>query len=187
MVEAGNPVNLYSIQDAGHYVIQGRALPFDINDLVPLGVRFNYAGGYEITLSAFDGLFTHQEVYLEDKLLNLVHNLTAGGYSFTTEAGTFEDRFVLRYTDGTSLGTGAPVFGENTVVVFKDQHGISINTSNVMMSSVKIFDVRGRLIAEKDDVGATTYQFTNLPETQEVLLVKVVSEDGASVTKKLVY
>jgi hypothetical protein len=187
MVDAGNVVNLYSIAGADKFVLQGRALPFDETDQVPLGVKFDYAGTYAINLSAFDGFFSHKEIYLEDKLLNVIHNLKLGSYSFATSAGVFDERFVLRYTDGTSLGIGEQLFNENTVLVYKNETGININTSNVIMKSVKIFDVRGRLIAEKNDIGANTYQFTDLPETQQVLLIKVISQDGAIVTKKLVY
>jgi hypothetical protein len=187
MVDAGNVVNLYSIAGADKFVLQGRALPFDETDQVPLGVKFDYAGTYAINLSAFDGFFSHKEIYLEDKLLNVIHNLKLGSYIFATGAGVFDERFVLRYTDGTSLGIGEQLFNENTVLVYKNETGININTSNVIMKSVKIFDVRGRLIAEKNDIGANTYQFTDLPETQQVLLIKVISQDGAIVTKKLVY
>jgi hypothetical protein len=40
-------------------------------------------------------------MYIIDKLNNKVHNLKQSSYSFTTEKGTFNDRFVLRYTDKT--------------------------------------------------------------------------------------
>jgi hypothetical protein len=187
MVEAGNVVNLYSIVGAEKFVLQGRALPFDESDQVPLGCKFDYAGTYEINISAFDGFFSHKGIYLEDKLLNVIHDLKSGSYSFATGVGIFDERFVLRYTDGTALGVGQQLFNENTVLVYENEAGINVNTSNVIMKSVKIFDVRGRLIAEKNDIGANEYTFVNLPETQQVLLIKVVSQDGAIVTKKLVY
>lgn len=186
-VDAGNVVGMYTISGTDKYSIQGRALPFNLLDQVPMGYKATYAGTYQVGLSDFDGLFVSQDIYIEDKLLNVIHNLKSSPYSFATASGTFEERFVLRYTDGTSLGVDHQSFNENTVLVYKDQSGITINTSNVMMETVKIFDVRGRLIAEQDNIGAGQYTFTKLPETQQVLLVKVVSEDGAVVTKKLVY
>ena len=36
-----------------------------------------------------------QPVYLQDNVLGITHDLSLGAYIFTTEAGTFEDRFVL--------------------------------------------------------------------------------------------
>ena len=36
-----------------------------------------------------------QPVYLQDNVLGITHDLSLGAYTFTTEAGTFEDRFTL--------------------------------------------------------------------------------------------
>jgi nucleoside phosphorylase len=187
MVDAGNAVGLYSVSGTDKFSIQSRALPFDLNDQVPLGYKANFAGTYEINLPVYDGLFTTQDIYLEDKLLNVIHNLKSGSYSFATPAGTFDERFLLRFTSGSALGVGNHVFDENSVVVYRNDTGININTTNVIMASVKIFDIRGRLIAEKDNINASTYRFTHLPETQQVLLVKITSEDGSVVNKKVVY
>jgi hypothetical protein len=187
LVEAGNVVALYSLLGAEKLSIQGKALPFHIEDQVPLGFRAAIAGSYVISLSNFDGLFNSQNVYLEDAVTGMIQNLKSGSYSFTTSPGTFDDRFILRFTDGTALGTGAEVFTENSVVVYKNETGVHISTSNVTMDSVKILDIRGRVIDTKQNISASETVFTNLPETQQVLLVRVVSENGAVVTKKLIH
>jgi hypothetical protein len=134
----------------------------------------------------FDGLFETQNVYLEDTLLGVIHDLRQSDYTFTTEIGSFDTRFVLRYTTE-SLGTDNPIFNENTVVVYKNQQGLHVSSGNVMMENVTIFDIRGRQIAVQKHVGDTETVFTTLPSTQQVLLVKITSVDGVVVTKKVVY
>jgi len=135
-------------------------------------------------LSDFDGLFTSQAIYLEDTLLHVTHDLKSGSYSFATEAGTFENRFVLRFTN---QALGIPVFSENTVVVYKNEDGLHVNSGTIPMSTVAIFDVSGRLIATNNAINNVQTLFTSLPLTNQVLLVHITSETGGKITKKVVY
>lgn len=75
--------------------IQGRALPFASSDIVDLGYKNNVAGTLRISLNDFDGTFATQNIYLEDKALNIIHNLKEGDYSFASAAGTFDTRFCI--------------------------------------------------------------------------------------------
>jgi hypothetical protein len=189
VAEGGNPVSLYSILDNSKLTLQGRALPFDVNDLVPIGFRVTTAGNYEINLSNFDGFFTgDQNVYIEDKMLNTIHDLKSGSYTFTTNPGTFDDRFVLRYTDGTALGNQDPVFSDNSVVVYKTSADvIHISTSGITMQSVKIMDIRGRVIFERKNINNNQAEIANLNIASEVLLVQITSTDNRVITKKIVF
>jgi hypothetical protein len=186
MIDALNSVTLYTKVDDEKLSIQGRTLPFDINETLPLSYKSPINGTYTISLAAFDGLFEDQAIYIEDTQLGVIHNLKESSYTFTTEIGSFDTRFVLRYTTE-SLGTDNPIFNENTVVVYKNQQGLHVSSGNVMMENVTIFDIRGRQIAVQKHVGDTETVFTTLPSTQQVLLVKITSVDGVVVTKKVVY
>jgi hypothetical protein len=186
MLDVGGVVTMYTMVAPKKLGIQGRPLPFDINDTVPVGYKSTVTGNYTITLTNFDGLFLNQDIYLEDKLLNVIHNLKDSSYNFTTEIGTFEDRFVLRYTDST-LGTPNPNFDENSVIVYHNNKGLHINAGAVTIKNVTIFDIRGSQIANKKDVNTTETVFTTLPTTNQILLVKIEAEDGKTVTKKVVY
>lgn len=186
MVNLTSPIVLYSKVGDTKLAIQGRGLPFDVNDQIPLAYQSTVAASYTIRLSMFDGLFESQDIYLEDKLLNVIHNLKGGDYTFTTAVGTFEDRFVLRYTN-TTLGVDVPVLDENTVIVYRNGKDLIVNSGVVNMSEVMIYDLRGRLLASQQQVNATETVFTTLPDTQQVLLVKIKAENGAEVTKKVVY
>lgn len=186
MVNLTSPIVLYSKVGDTKLAIQGRGLPFDVNDQIPLAYQSTVAASYTIRLSMFDGLFESQDIYLEDKLLNVIHNLKGGDYTFTTAVGTFEDRFVLRYTN-TTLGVDVPVLDENTVIVYRNGKDLIVNSGVVNMSEVMIYDLRGRLLASQQQVNATETVFTTLPDTQQVLLVKIKAENGAEITKKVVY
>lgn len=90
-LDVGNQVNLYSFVGDIKLGIQGKALPFSDTDIIPLGFKSTISDSYSVRLSDFDGLFTSQNVYLEDKLLNVIHDLKASDYTFVTNAGTFDD------------------------------------------------------------------------------------------------
>lgn len=185
MVDMGNAITVYTIADNTKLSIQGRPVPFDVTDTVPLGYKSTINSTYSISLSQFDGLFDNQNIYLEDKELNVIYNLKNGPYEFTTTVGTFDSRFVLRYTD-TSLGIDNPVFNENTVVIYKnDAHKFVIKTGAFDMDEVKVFDIRGRLLLELDDMNASQTTF-DIGMTNEVLLVKITTVDGVTVTKKVI-
>jgi hypothetical protein len=181
-----NSIALYTKVGNTNLSILGKPLAFDINEQIPLVYKSTTAGQLKISLSNYDGLFITQNIYLEDKLLNIIHDLKVSDYTFTTIVGTFEDRFVLRYTNS-ALGINDPVFNENTVIVYNNSQGLFVNSGLVPMKEVSIYDVRGRLLTNKKEINATSTVFTTLPLTQQVLLVKVISQDGTVVTKRVVY
>ena len=184
MVDNNNQVTLYTTVEDTKLSIQGRGLTFTQNDTYAIGYKSLVADNYTLNLSNFDGLFESQNIYIEDTLLNVIHDLKLGTYSFASEAGTFENRFVLRFTNTT---LGLPTFSENTVIVYKNEEGLQVNTGVVPMNSVAIYDVAGRLISEQNDLNSIQTKFTTLPKTNQVLLVKITAETGEKLTKKVVY
>lgn len=190
ILEAGNPMTLYSLvsNDNRKLTIQGRALPFQDTDQVPLGFATPQATACTIALAQFDGLFTDENVniYLEDKLLNVIHDLRQGAYAFVSEAGTFDDRFVLRYNNST-LATNPFGLSANAVIAYKQQNDIRIETSNINMKSVKIYDVRGRLLMAQDNINNRSALFASPGIANQVLVIEVTSTDGITVNKKIIF
>jgi hypothetical protein len=158
-----------------------------MTDLVPMSFKVTTAGDYTITIDSVDGLFSNgaQTVYLRDNITGVLHNLSVGGYAFTSASGTFDTRFEIIY-QATSLTVSTPTFNESQVVIYKTPiNEILINTGNVVMSKVKVFDIRGRFLQEQKDINAAQTTI-NIGLVGEVLLVQISSEDGVVVTKKVV-
>ena len=184
-IYTGSSVSLYSLIGSSKLGIQGRSLPFETSDIVPLGYSSSINGTYQISLSNFDGLFQDQEILIEDKLLNVIHNLKTGNYSFVSTIGTFEDRFQIRYTN--ALSTNQSTFSENSVIAFKQDQDIKIETSNFLIDSIEVYDIRGRKLFEKNEINSKEYAIKNLISSQQVLIVKITSEDGKIVNKKIIF
>ncbi|RYJ39482.1 RemA [Flavobacterium anhuiense] len=184
---AGNSfIDFYSINETKKLTIQGRALPFDNSDLVPLGYKTAIEGEFTIAIDHGDGFFNTQEVFLEDKTTGKITNLRNENYTFSTLTGTFADRFVLRYTNKT-LGTGDFENLESSVLVSVKDKVISITSSKETIKEVNIFDVGAQSLYSKKKVNSSELQINNLHSSDQVLLVKVTLENGSTITKKVVF
>ena len=179
-------VDFYSVNQDKNLVIQGRALPFDENDEVPLGYRTTINGDFTINIDQTDGLLTNQAVFIEDKLTNTVTDLKNGNYTFNTVAGTFNDRFVLRYTNKT-LATSTFDSLENKVLVSNKNRQIKINSFAETIDKVTIYDLLGRQIYQKEKVNSNELAIANLVSSRQTLVVKTVLQNGTTVTDKIIY
>lgn len=185
MIDMGNVVTLYIPQEGKKLSIQGRALPFNQTDVIPLGFKSTVAGVYKIRLSNFDGLFNSQNIYLEDTQINITHDLRSGDYEFSTPSGTFDDRFRIKFETGT-LSVGNTDLSSNEVVIYKDsEQSFVVNTGQFTMDSVKVFDVRGRLLYELNEINANQ-TIINVGLSNELILIQLKLENGQIITKKVV-
>ncbi|NDI98302.1 T9SS sorting signal type C domain-containing protein [Flavobacterium sp. LaA7.5] len=181
-----DPLTVYTMAQDESLTIQARP-EFDLEDQVALGIYVETPGNYTISLDHVDGLFTEgQEIYIMDNLLNITHNLTEGSYSFTTETGTFNDRFKVIYTIEGVLDTDNPVLASNEVVVFQTNGDININAGTLDITAVTVYDMRGRALYANNDVNASQMVINNLESAQQVLIVNIATNKG-TVSKKVVY
>ncbi|SMC93325.1 T9SS sorting signal type C domain-containing protein, partial [Moheibacter sediminis] len=175
---------LYSIISEEKFAIQGRALPFENTDVVTLGFQAAEAGKFNISLSNFDGLFTEGEVtvYLKDRQLDIIHNLMESSYTFESAAGEFKERFEVVYQTEGTMGIGD--LASAAVLIYKNNQNIVVESKNEKILSVELFDLSGRNIHSNNKVNANTYQIKS--NAQGVLVVKVQTQNGEVVTKKVI-
>lgn len=179
-------IDFYSINSGRNLVIQGRALPFDNSDVVPLGYRTIIEGEFTISISEVDGMLINQPVYIEDKLTNIIHDLRQNNYTFSTAVGVFNSRFVLRYTNKTLGVDDFKTLNDAVSIGVKNQI-ISINSVVENIDKIVVYDVYGKQLSKKENIRDTQLTIPDLPPTQEILLVKVFLENGKSITKKTLF
>jgi len=179
-------IDFYSINEGEKLTIQGRALPFTDTDKVPLGYKTTIAGNFTIGIDHADGLFNNQAVYLEDKTTGKITDLKAGNYTFTTEIGTFVDRFTISYIDKT-LGTGDFENAENDVLVSVKDKIIKVKSTKEALTEVVLFDVSGKMLYRKNKITNTELVISNLQSGNQVLLVRIVLENGHSTSRKVIF
>ena len=178
-------VSIGSYLDNRNFIIQSRTLPFDLADVTPLTFTVNADGNYTLAIDHFDGLFmtVPQHIYVRDNVTNTLTNLSTGNYTFATTAGTFNNRFEIVYQ--TALNTAPASFNQNSVVVYKNNNDIAVNTGKALIKTIQVYDMRGSLLFSKTNINAAEFQF-NIGATNQVVLVKTILEEGQVVTKKIV-
>ena len=180
-----SPTALNSLINSEEFAIQGRVLPFDGTDIVPLAFKTNLAGDYTIAIDHVDGLFSgNQDVFLKDNNTGTETNLKAGAYTFIAAAGVDNARFSLKYQK--TLGVNNAVFNDDSVTIHKNKGTLYVNSGAMAINNIKVFDIQGRLIVEQKNVKSNTATIKDLKATQQVLIVKITSQDNKVVSKKVV-
>ncbi|MFV5697158.1 T9SS sorting signal type C domain-containing protein [Flavobacterium sp. ZT3R17] len=182
-----HPYSLYSLLGTDKLAIQARALPFVDTDIVPLGYSINVAGNATIAIDHVDGLFLdNQNIYLEDKVLNIVHDIKAAPYDFNSAIGTFNDRFVLRYIDKT-LGTGSFESNDTRVLISKDKNELKVKSELENIKRVTVFDLIGRKVFDKEAVNSNEFRTSTITLNKQTVIVKVTLTNGQIISKKVLY
>jgi hypothetical protein len=179
--------NLYSTIGSEIMKIQGRTLPFDQEDRVPMGIKVSENGNYTIGIGAVDGFFTdtNQNIYLEDLENNIIHDLRQNPYSFSAIAGNYTNRFVLRYTNETLGGDDLVADDANLWVYSSDV--LSVKSTKNTIQSVRVFDVLGRHLAYYPNVDGYEVPLTTIQKNNAGLIIQVTLSNGAVVSKKAIY
>lgn len=174
---------IYSIINNEPFIIQGRSLPFKKNDEVKIGINITITGEYKIAIAEVDGLFNNQDIYLEDKLLNITHDLKLSPYTFTSNVGVFNNRFILKYktNNGNHYGNLKVKYDNNTIIYNKDNK-INID-SNKIIKNVKVYDITGKLLYD-NNFNSNNIKFS-LECSKQILIVKIKTDDDEIITKKV--
>jgi hypothetical protein len=177
--------NIYSLLDGyDRNIIQGRSVPFDQNDLIPLAIKVPTSGSFTIFIKGIDGLLSNQNIFLEDKLLNLIHNLRTVPYTFTANQGEILDRFVLRFTNQT-LSTNDNVYADQ-VTIFVNNH-INVKSLGESIQEISIYDVLGKTVLDRKKINQQEIILSEIKTTTGMLIVKVILDNDVVITKKVIH
>ncbi len=174
---------IYSVNDDKKHQIQGRKLPFEVTDQVPIGMYAPTDGTYSIAIAAVDGTFTEKGVFLKDQLLNITHNLKTSPYSFTSAAGSINDRFKIVYLPNSENNKELNTEDVEDVIISTNDF-IEINSLYSAINRVTVLDVLGIKVAEYEKVNSNELKI-NLEEKNRILLVKIQLKNGKEFTKKV--
>ncbi|TPV35571.1 hypothetical protein FJ651_01265 [Paucihalobacter ruber] len=182
-----NGLLFYSLLDTNEeLVIQGRPAPVDISDLVPLGFTAPSSDQYSIVIDQISGEFVaDKDIYLEDKFLNITHDLKVAPYNFSSDKGTYNNRFNLRYTNNT-LSIDDNTMLDNSTIVYVNDGQLHIKTSTDF-DAIRAFDITGKQILSYTSSGlgmqdlATPFSFSN-----GVYIVQIDFNSGNTINRKIV-
>ena len=177
-------MTVYSILNEERLSIQGRSLPFDENDIVPMGVHIPESGTYTFALAAVDGLFETQTIYLKDKFLNITHNIKTNPYTFSSEQGSFDNRFEIVYLNETLSN---PDFSlENEIRVVTNEF-VNVYSTVEPIESIIVYNVLGQKLKEYNNVNANSFKLTSLQKNNTTLLLKIKLQNELIKIEKVIY
>lgn len=172
-----------SVINNEEYAVQARG-EFAATDVVPMTIKLETAGNYTISLAQVDGVFsTEHDIFVRDIELGVEHDIRTAPYSFSAPAGVLTNRFELVYQS--TLSVENPTF--NNVVVFSKNKALEINAGNETISSVSVFDIRGRKVAAQEEVNTSAASLDLSGVASQVLIVQIKSTNGQLITKKVVH
>ena len=185
-ISAGS-LSLYSIatvqNDTLNLAIQARGT-FNAQDVVKMGYTATVAGTYTINIDHSEGVFANGQVaYITDNVEGITRNLTDNNYTFTTEAGTFDNRFTVKYAT-TALGTDTPELAATDVIVYKNNKQVGV-TAPKTIKSVVVYDMLGRSLYNNAKVNSVDFKTSEINTAQQVVIVNVTLENNQVVTKKI--
>lgn len=181
-----NGTAISSLINNEEYAIQLKGLPFNDEDTFPMLFKSTTAGTYAIAIDHVDGLFDsgNQTVYLVDHLLQTIHNLSNGAYAFSTNEGTFNSRFEVVFKE---QALNINDFNSNAIVLYSNNNQLFVTSGNEEMSTITLYDTLGRMINTFDNINATLWKTSDIPQRNQVLLITIELTNGLNVTKKIIY
>ncbi len=173
------------------FAIQGKS-PSDLteSEIIPLGFKtsIDVATLYKLSIAQLEGDFLNSKhIYLKDNLLNKVHDLSTSDYTFTSEVGEFNDRFVVGFNANALLSTNDIVLDENTLsIVELDNDRVQFKlTNNLNIKTVSIYDLLGRQLYHfKGQNSKETFNLSKLRHA--IYIAKVKLSNGVVISKKAI-
>lgn len=180
-LKGSNYVSFYSKDNTSEYGIQGRPT-FTATDVVPLGYDSQILGNLTIRLGEIDGVLNTTEIYLKDLDLNILHDLKAADYTFTTTEGVFPNRFELQFINNAQLSVDE-VINDDAVAVYLNSHNeLEIKQrTNVKINSATVYSMLGATINTISDMNKKI----SLNEQASGVYIVVIETEKGTITKKI--
>lgn len=181
----GSSDEIFTVIEDKRLAIQGRP-GFHPEDAVSLGVSMFHAGVHTIEVLQKEGVFMRgQKIYLKDKYLNIVHELTESPYEFDTKDGVFTDRFEILYKNGEI--SDEPVLTTATQVkIQKINKEIVISSEKDKIVNVEIFNFGGWPLYKNASVNALEWKIPAQQFGKQIIVIKVETESGEVISRKMV-
>lgn len=126
------------------------------------------------------------EILLEDKTLNITHNLKTSSYSFELNgAGYYDDRFNLIIKESGVLRVGSSEFDANLILERQGSIITFKTKNNNMISRLKVSDFLGRTLIDTTPKKKYYTLKSHNYQVGSVLLVNIELDNNETFSKKI--
>ena len=175
--------NFFSILGDQKYAIQGLGV-FTMDKTISLGLETKNTGELTIGVSKTEGELKEIDVYLEDRVLNKIHNLSVEDYKFNQDkVGEVLDRFTIKFNSST---IGIDEFEkDNNFIISNTDTGLYIKT-NKMVVDIKLYDALGRLLLDKQPNASSFYLNDDHIKKGTILISRLTLENNTILSEKII-
>lgn len=171
--------------NAEQFVIS--TLPFDIVKRIPFTLKSGGSTSFKIAVGNSINFYGSDTVYLYDGLTGIYHDIKNGFFEISLPQGIYENRFEVTFLN-TALSNDTIVKDNFIIVQNNNNQTLTINNPNDLdIKSVDLFDISGKLIFKKADLGVkSNYEFSTSGMSDGVYIAKITSADGKSKAQKVI-
>ncbi len=182
-------VSLYShLEDGSEQLgIQTRE-SFDDEIKIPMGFasQVEEEATYVISIAGLEGsILPNTTIYLVDNQENIITDLTQDNYEFKSNKGTFNGRFTLQFEEENILGQTTSTLDSISVYPNPTEDILNIHSNGILMNTIRIFDVRGRSMAQQIVNNQNTVMLDISSYPSGVYFVRIETE-AEIITKKII-
>jgi hypothetical protein len=169
----------------GSYAIQG--VNFDPTKKIPLTVKAATSATFKFYLPEVINFDASQPIYLYDALDQSYHDIKNEGYQVTVAPGLYSDRFKITFASE-ALGVSEEI--RKQFIIFQDNNNHALkasNPNNIAIKSFKIYDMLGKVVLSKKDLGAdANFSFSTNGLSHGIYIVEFLTTDNEKLTEKVV-
>ena len=180
------------------FVIQG--VPhFDENQELPIGIKIKEETAFTISIDHSENIPDDMDIFLEDKLLGVMHDLKKGTYESTSVAGKINDRFVLRFTapelppeeillpEIEKPGRIHPLPGFEIFALNRGKELVVLNPQLRQIKKLNITNLFGQQVHSRTNLPLVEKLHLQVPDFRTgIYIISLIHQNGTT-TKKVVF
>lgn len=162
---------------------------YDENKGYPVGFRNSKPAKFKLKVTdVLYGFDPNQKVYMHDKLKDTYHDIKDGVFEIQLPAGDVRDRFEITFKDAKLSNPENDIASKLDVFADKGLKAIVIKNSQLVdLSECKIYDLAGKLIVNKNNLGNnSSFEFSTSQFSTGVYIVQVAASNGVELVKKVI-
>ncbi|WP_395065325.1 hypothetical protein [Flavobacterium sp.] len=161
---------------------------FNVDNTIPLGVTCLKDSNQELSISIekVTGDLKNKTIYLEDKLLKIIADITQKPYTFQSDLKFIDDRFVLKFNN---LKSSNEVSKNEVNIIFNNSY-LEIISATKKIKKIVLNDIYTQSFNSTEIEQLENLNCNNISvcidEKYKIISVKVILEDGNVITKKMI-
>lgn len=162
-------------------------LPFDINKRIPIAFKTDVSTTFAVKVSEIINFNDAENIFLYDKETGIYHDIKNSIYTMVLPAGENADRFEITFLDGT-LSNPSDVTSSFDVIQNNANGMLTIlNSKNYDVTSLSLYDVSGKLVINKLNLGAQdSFSISTAQLSEGVYVVQATTAENGNLSKKII-